>query len=171
MIEVKAKLKYSRMSPRKTRLLVDVVRGLPVIKAESQLKLRRLKAAPIVLKLLKSAIANAEHNHKLEKSNLYIKKISVDGGPVLKRFTPKAFGRAGSIRKPTSHIEIVLAEIKPSKKVESKSKVIKDIKSEDKKQTDKETDKNKKEVKSDKKIVINKKSKNIKNNKETKEKK
>ncbi len=114
MKEIKAKLRYSRISPRKTRLLVDVVRGLPVVKAESQLKFRRLKATPIVLKLLKSAIANAEHNEKLKKSNLYIKKISVDGGPVLKRFTPKAFGRAGSIRKPTSHIEIVLAEIKPS---------------------------------------------------------
>lgn len=108
------------MSPRKTRLVVDAIRGLNVAKALEVLKFSGKRAAGPVAKLLNSAIANAEHNNDLEKNNLFIKEIKVDEGPVLKRWRARAFGRASGIKKRTSHITIVLAEIKPSEKQESK---------------------------------------------------
>jgi large subunit ribosomal protein L22 len=113
-MEVKAKTKYCRISPKKTRLVADLIRGLPVIEAENQLLYIPKKASRFILKTLKSAVANAEHNYNLKKENLYIKKITVDQGPTLKRWTAKAFGRATPIRSKTSHIEIVLEEIKPT---------------------------------------------------------
>lgn len=109
-MEVKAKLRYLRMSPRKVRLVIDSVRGLDVGAAESQLRFIPKAAAKPVLKLLASAIANAEHNFNLNKSNLYIKEIRVDDGPTLKRWMPKAMGRADTIRKRSSHINLVLDE-------------------------------------------------------------
>jgi large subunit ribosomal protein L22 len=109
-MEVKAKARYIRMSPKKVRLVAGLVRGMGVGQAEAHLGLTQKAAALPVLKLLRSAIANAEHNFKLEKADLFIKEISVDGGPVLKRFKPRAFGRAGSIRKRTSHINLTLAD-------------------------------------------------------------
>ncbi|MBI3626640.1 50S ribosomal protein L22 [Candidatus Uhrbacteria bacterium] len=108
MTQVMAKLRYLRMSPRKTRLVVDVIRGSKVAMAQAQLKVMSKAAAMPVLKLLNSAIANAEHNFKLDKKNLFVKTIMVDGGPVLKRSTPKAFGRATPIHRRTSHITIIL---------------------------------------------------------------
>jgi large subunit ribosomal protein L22 len=98
------------MSPRKVRLVAGLVRGLDVARAEAQLGLLNKAAALPVLKLLRSAIANAEHNNKLEKEGLFIKSITVDGGPMLKRWRPRAFGRAAPIRKRTSHITIILAD-------------------------------------------------------------
>ena len=74
----------------------------------------------MLYKILQSAISNAEHNFKLKKENLFIKILTVDGGPVLKRYVPKAFGRAGGIRKPTSHITIVLSEVGEAKKDDGK---------------------------------------------------
>lgn len=108
--EVTAKLRYLRISPRKSRLVIDLIRKMPVIKAETQLRLINKKSAIPLLKLLKSAVANAENNFKLKKDNLYIYQIKVDGGPPLKRFRTRAFGRAAPIMKRTSHITIVLRE-------------------------------------------------------------
>ncbi|HSD12850.1 MAG TPA: 50S ribosomal protein L22 [Patescibacteria group bacterium] len=109
-MEVIAKARHIRMSPKKVRLVVDLVRGMDVDRAAAQLRFYRKAAAGPVLKLLQSAIANAEHNFKLNAANLYIKKATVDGGPVLKRWRARAFGRAAGIKKRSSHITIVLEE-------------------------------------------------------------
>ena len=113
-MEVKAKAKYIRRSPKKVRLVVDVIRGLDVPIAENQLKFMNKGAVVPILKLLNSAVANAEHNFELKKDNLYIKEIKVDQGPTLKRWMPRAMGRATTIRKKSSHISIVLSERAPS---------------------------------------------------------
>ncbi|MCH7492455.1 50S ribosomal protein L22 [Patescibacteria group bacterium] len=111
-MEVNAKLRYLKIAPRKVRLVIDVVRGMPVEKAEYQLQFLNKGATLPVLKLLRSAIANAVNNHKLVKDNLYIKSISVNDGPTLKRWKPRAFGRASEIRKRSSHVIIILEELK-----------------------------------------------------------
>lgn len=98
------------MSPRKVRLVVDLVRGLDVRAAEAQLKFYRKEAARPVLKVIQSAAANATNNFKLSPDGLYIKKIYVDGGPVLKRWRARAFGRAAGIKKRTAHVTVVLDE-------------------------------------------------------------
>ncbi len=124
----KAILKFARLSPRKTRLVADLVRGKDFFIAETQLKWQKGKVAPVLLKLLRSAAANAEHNNKLNKEDLFVKSILVDAGPVLKRYTPKAFGRATPIRKPTSHISIFLASHKDlTPKKESLDKLEKNV--------------------------------------------
>ncbi|MBU1180230.1 50S ribosomal protein L22, partial [Patescibacteria group bacterium] len=116
-----AKVKYLRMSPRKVRLVVDMIRGKKVAEALDILHFSSKWAKRPVIKLLDSAIANAKHNFNLQEENLYIKSIKADGGPMLKRWTPRAFGRAGAIRKRTSHIEIVLDELtKPKSESEEK---------------------------------------------------
>ncbi len=104
------------MSPRKVRLIADVIRGMDVEKAESQLHFMQKRAVGPVRKLLHSAVSNAEHNHELESANLYIQSIIVNEGPSLKRFKPRAFGRAAPIRKRTTHMTIILGERTPSKK-------------------------------------------------------
>ena len=109
-MDVRAKLQYLRMSPRKVRLVADMVRGMDAIPAQMQLKHSVKNAARPILKLLESAMANAEHNDKLVRSNLYIKSIMVNDGPTLKRWKPRAFGRASGIQKRTSHVSIVLGE-------------------------------------------------------------
>lgn len=114
-MEIKAQAKFIRTSPRRARLVIDLIRGLDVEEAMHQLQFMPKVAAGLILKLLNSAIANAVNNFKLKKDNLYIKKITVDGGPVLKRWQPRAFGRATPLRKRSSHILIVLGE-----KVETK---------------------------------------------------
>lgn len=110
MVEVKAQLKYLRISPRKARLLADLVRGMGLREAEAQIKYSAKKFALPLLKLLKSAESNARHDFRLEPENLCIKKITVDEGPVLKRYTPRARGRATTIRRRTSHVNVVLSE-------------------------------------------------------------
>lgn len=97
------------MSPRKVRLVVNTVRGLSVTEAETRLTFLPKLAAKPVLKLLRSAVANAEHNFKLDKKDLYVRHITADGGPTLKRWRARAFGRAAPIRKRTTHITLVLA--------------------------------------------------------------
>ncbi len=119
-MEVKAKAKYIRMSPRKVRLVVDLIRGLDVVKADNQLLFIKKVAARPVKKLLDSAVANAHHNFEIEKDNLYIKEIKVDEGPTLNRWKPRAFGRATPIRKRSSHISLILEEKVPTKKEEKK---------------------------------------------------
>ena len=109
-MEVKASLRHLRMSPRKVRLVVDTVRGVDVNNAETRLKFIQKDAARPVLKLLQSAIANAEHNFKLDREKLFIKTIVADAGATLKRHRPRAMGRAAPIRKRTTHISIVLSD-------------------------------------------------------------
>jgi large subunit ribosomal protein L22 len=108
-MEVIAKARFIRMSPRKVRLVADLVRGKDVSAAIAQLKFMRKDAARPIWKCIDSAVANAGHNHQMDKSNLYIKAITVDGGPTLKRFRPRAHGRAASILKRTSHIVVTVA--------------------------------------------------------------
>ena len=122
-----AKLKNLRMSPRKVRLVAGLVRGLMVEEAEKQLRFSTKKAAETILKLLHSAVANAKQNDDLEKENLYIAKIIVDGGRPLKRWRPRAMGRASQILKRTSHITLSLEQKgalpedgKPKEKAEAK---------------------------------------------------
>lgn len=109
-MEASAKLSNARLSPQKTRLVVDMVRGKGVQEALNILKFSPQKAAAIVSKLVSSAVANAEQKGVSDVDRLFVKTISVDMGPVLKRFLPRAQGRATKIRKPTSHITVVLDE-------------------------------------------------------------
>jgi len=106
-----AKARYIRVSPRKARLVADIVRDKHVEDAISILKFTNKKAASIISKVIKSAVANAEENHKVRDiSDLKISSIMIDGGPTLKRFRPRAYGRASKIRKKTSHITVVLSD-------------------------------------------------------------
>ncbi len=109
-MNTQVKGKFIRMSPRKIRLVADLVRGLDVEKALVRLQFLRKDAVTPVMKLLRSAISNAEENFNLKRNNLFIKSIQVDGGPTLKRWKPRAFGRATPIRKRTAHIVIILGE-------------------------------------------------------------
>jgi len=116
-----SKLRYLRIAPRKVRLVVDLVRGEKVERAQNLLSFTTKKAALPVLKLLNQALANAVNkNAKADKANLYISKIFVDGGPNLKRTLPRSRGRADVILKRSSHITIVLDEIKKIDKKSSK---------------------------------------------------
>jgi len=107
-MEARAKLRYARLSPRKARLVVDMVRGKQVQDAMNILKFSPQKTAAVLLKLVSSAVSNAEQKGVSDVDKLYVKTISVDQGPVLKRFMPRAQGRATRIRKPTSHITVIL---------------------------------------------------------------
>jgi len=120
-MEVKASLKHLRMAPQKVRLILDIVRKMPVEKALDQLRFQNKLAAKAVAKLIDSAIANAVNTYSLEKNNLYIKAITADEGVMLKRFMPRAHGRATSIRKRGCHIAVVLGEIKDSGQKEKKT--------------------------------------------------
>ena len=107
-MEAQAKLRNVRLSPRKTRLVVDMIRGKGIQDALNILKFSPQKSAPVVSKLLRSAVANAEQKGVSDVDKLFVKTIMVDQGPVLRRFMPRAQGRASRIRKPTSHITVVL---------------------------------------------------------------
>ena len=113
-MEVKARIKNLRISPRKVRLVADLVRGKKASDALAQLRFTNKKSAKPVSDIIQSGIANAEHNFKLDPENLYIKEIRVDKGLTLKRYQPRAFGRATMIQKKMSHINLVLAEINPT---------------------------------------------------------
>lgn len=116
-MEVKAYLRHLRMAPRKVRLIVDAIRGLKVSDAETRLSFIKRDATRPVLKLLQSAVANAQHNFKLDPQTLFVKTIAADAGTTLKRFRPRAMGRAAPIRKRTTHITLVLSdEPMPAKK-------------------------------------------------------
>jgi len=109
-----AKLNYLRISSRKVRLVADLIRGKSVGEAQSILSFTVKAPAQPVLKLLNSAVNSAKNNFQLEESNLYISKITVDEGPKFKRFFPRARGQAYEIQKKTSHITIVLDELRSS---------------------------------------------------------
>ncbi|WP_281884045.1 50S ribosomal protein L22 [Paenibacillus sp. YYML68] len=110
MQESKAVLRYVRIAPRKAQLVVDLIRGKQVGEAIAILRHTPKAASPIVEKLLNSAIANAEHNYSMDPNNLVISQVFVDQGPTLKRFRPRAMGRASRINKRTSHITVVVSE-------------------------------------------------------------
>src|SRR3990167_9477167 len=107
-MEVQAKVRYLRIAPRKVRLVVDLVRGLPVERALTELAFLSKASAEPVAKLIKSAMANAEHNYQIDPSTLYIKRITADGGPILYRYRPRAHGRAAPIRKRMTHVTVIL---------------------------------------------------------------
>jgi len=113
-MEVKAQAKYIRMSPRKVRLLTNLVKGKSVVVALEQLNFAGKLASLPVRKVIASAIANAKHNFDIAESNLFVKEIRVDQGTTLKRWLPRAHGRATPLRKRTSHINVVLGEIEDS---------------------------------------------------------
>jgi large subunit ribosomal protein L22 len=98
------------MSPQKARLVVDMVRGKGVQEALNILRFSPQKPAGIVAALVQSAVANAEQQGVADVDRLFVKTITVDQGPALKRFIPRAQGRASKIRKPTSHVQVVLSE-------------------------------------------------------------
>ncbi len=109
MKEIKAHLNYLRISPRKVRLVSDLVKGKSVKYAKNVLKNTAKHSSVFILKLLNSAVANAKHNFKIENNEeLFIKNILVDKGPTLKRMLPRARGSASRINKRSSHITIVL---------------------------------------------------------------
>ncbi|MBK0347491.1 50S ribosomal protein L22 [Aerococcaceae bacterium zg-ZJ1578] len=106
----KAIARTVRIAPRKVRLVVDLIRGKQIGEAMAILKFTPRAASPIVEKVLKSAIANAEHNYDLDLENLYVSEAYVNEGPTLKRFRPRAKGSASPINKRTSHITVVVSE-------------------------------------------------------------
>ena len=108
---IKAKSKYVRQSPYKVRLVLNLIRGLEVNEALNILSFTKRKAAEEIKQVLESAIANAETNLGLKSSNLFISKAIADEGPTLKRFRPRARGRAGRINKRTSHLTIELESV------------------------------------------------------------
>src|SRR5258708_502757 len=109
MAQTTAKLNYLRMAPRKVRLVASLLRGLSANEAEAQLMVQRKRSAKPLLKLLRSSISNAK-GMKLDVNHMYVEKIFVDGGPMLKRFLPRARGSASPIQKKMSHVTLVLGE-------------------------------------------------------------
>ncbi len=109
-METAARLRFTRLSPQKGRLLADMVRGKPVGQALQILEYQPQKAARILKKVLESAIANAEQNDGADIDELHVARIFVDEGPVMKRIRPRAKGRANRIHKRTSHITVAVAE-------------------------------------------------------------
>jgi len=111
---VNATAKYVRVSPRKASDVARLIRGKKVAEAKAILSLTPRAAARVVGKVLDSAVANAENNHDLDADDLYVVRAYVDGGPTLKRFRPRAMGRASRICKRTSHITVCVDEKKES---------------------------------------------------------
>ncbi|MGI6029973.1 MAG: 50S ribosomal protein L22 [Eubacteriales bacterium] len=109
-MEARAHAKFVRISPRKVGVVADLIRNKPVGMAIAILKQTPKAASGILEKLLMSAMANAENNHNMDVSKLYVAEVYANGGPILKRIMPRAQGRAFRIYKRTSHITIVLKE-------------------------------------------------------------
>ena len=109
-MEAKAIAKYVRISPRKSRHVIDLVRGKSVSDALAILKFTPNKAAKPIAKVVKSAAANAEHNYEMDKDRLYIAEAFIDQGPIIKRYKPRAQGRADVMKRRTSHITVVVKE-------------------------------------------------------------
>ena len=111
-MEARAIAKYIRISPRKVRQVVDLIRGKKIADAMAILKFTPKVATDAIEKAVKSAVANAEHNYEMNTDALYIAEAFVDQGPTLKRMKPRAMGRADVIKKRTSHITVVVKEKK-----------------------------------------------------------
>ncbi|ACJ32494.1 50S ribosomal protein L22 [Anoxybacillus gonensis] len=111
-MQAKAVARTVRIAPRKARLVIDLIRGKQVSEAVAILRHTPKAASPIIEKVLKSAVANAEHNYDMDVNKLVVTEAYVNEGPTLKRFRPRAQGRASAINKRTSHITIVVSEKK-----------------------------------------------------------
>ncbi|MDE6730656.1 MAG: 50S ribosomal protein L22 [Oscillospiraceae bacterium] len=109
-MEARATLNNVRISPRKVQIVLDLIRNQPIEKAQATLRLTPKAASPILEKLLKSAVANADNNNNMNKDKLYVSACYVTPGPIMKRIMPRAQGRAYRILKRTSHITIVVKE-------------------------------------------------------------
>lgn len=120
-MQVKAKLRNLHIAPRKVRLVANLVRGLSVEQAEVQLQYMDKRSSTPMLKLIRSAAANAEHNHKLNRGDLFIKSVEVNDGVTLHRWMPRAMGRATPIKKRSSHITLVL-DVKETIKAAARKK-------------------------------------------------
>lgn len=114
-MEFKVQLNNLRIAPRKSRQVIDLIRGKNVVQARDLLSFTIKRAADPLLKLLNSAVAAAEKNHQLKDSDLYIAKATIDEGPTLKRSQPESRGRTFPIMKRTSHVTLILKEINPTK--------------------------------------------------------
>jgi len=147
MTEVRSQLNGLRMAPRKVRAVVNLLKGKDVNKALNQLEYFVRRPVAPVKKLLNSAIANAENNMNMVKDNLYIKNIVVNEGVKLKRFRAKGFGRAAAIQKKTSHITIILGERTPGLRAEKRTKVKKEATTGEVKETIKQNELKKPEIK------------------------
>jgi large subunit ribosomal protein L22 len=110
MMETKASAKTVRVTPRKARLVIDLIRGKDVKEAQAILMFTPRAASPIILKVLNSAIANAEHNDNMNPENLYVKEAFINEGVRIKRLLPRAKGQGDIIKKRTSHVTVVVAE-------------------------------------------------------------
>ena len=109
-MEVKASLNFARIGCQKARLVADVVRGKDVNEAIKSLTFMKQKGAVLIKKLIESAVANAEDRKVIDVDNLFVKTITVDMGPAIKRFRPRAQGRAFMVKKKISHINVILEE-------------------------------------------------------------
>ena len=109
-MEARAYLRNVRIAPRKVKVVCDLVRGKSAAEANAIMMNTPKAASELLIKLLKSAVANAENNHNMDPEKLYVAEVSVSPGPVLKRIRPRAHGRAFRILKRTSHVTLVLAE-------------------------------------------------------------
>ena len=109
-MEARAYLRIARIAPRMVQIVLDLIRNKPVDIALATLELTPKAASPMVAKLLKSAMANAENNHNMNKDDLYVSECFVCPGPIMKRVMPRAQGRAFRILKRTSHITLVVKE-------------------------------------------------------------
>jgi large subunit ribosomal protein L22 len=109
-MEAKAVVRHVRMSPRKMRVVANLVRGRSVEEAMGLLKVLPKKGAGVIRKLLISAVANAEQQGEVDVDKLTVKSLFVDGGPILKRWMPRSMGRANRIQRRTSHVTVVVAE-------------------------------------------------------------
>ena len=109
-MEAKATLRYARISPRKVQIVCDLIRGKSVPQATAILMSTPKAASELMLKILKSAAANAENNHQMDPEKLYVSATYANPGPIIKRMMPRAQGRAYRINKRTSHITVVVSE-------------------------------------------------------------
>src|SRR3989344_1411184 len=148
MAAVSAQLNNLRISPRKVRAVADLIKGLDADMARAQLQYITRRPARHFLKLLDSALSNAQHNSGLDKNYLYIKEIIVNEGMKLKRYKPKGFSLTMPIQKKTSHIKIVLAELSEEKRKKKAELIARMPKVEERKE---EKGKEKKEIKAEQK--------------------
>ena len=109
-MEARAHLRYVRISPRKVQIVCDLIRGKSIPQATAMLLTTPKAASEPLLKLMKSAVANAENNHNMDPEKLYISEIFATPGPIIKRMMPRAQGRSFRINKRTSHVTLVVAE-------------------------------------------------------------
>jgi large subunit ribosomal protein L22 len=109
-VQARAIARYIRVSPFKARQVADLIRGKDVREARAILRYTNKKAAPLIVKVMNSAVANAEHNFDMDSDDLYVSEIYVDEGPSLKRIKPRAYGRGDMIKHRTSHITVVVKE-------------------------------------------------------------